>query len=256
MKLALVPAGKFVMGSPPDEAERGDDEPQHEVEITRPLYVGAYEVTQEEFTRVVGTNPSWFCATANGKDRVEGMDTRRFPVEKLSWHQADDFCRKLSALPAEKEAGRVYRLPTEAEWEYACRGGSSDPGPFFFKKPGRSLSAKQANFNGGFPYGGAPEIPALERTTAVGSYEPNGFGLYDLQGNVSEWCHDAYEREYYRSGPKQDPPGPTAGPKSARVHRGGSWLNFGEHCRAADREWLVPGQGNIGIGFRVVAPIK
>jgi len=255
LKLVLIPPGRFLMGSPAAEPERGEDELQHEVAITRPFRMGVYEVTQEEYARVMGRNPSWFAPTGNGRDRVEKQDTRRFPVEQVSWQDAEQFCRKLSDLEAEKAAGRTYRLPTEAEWEYACRGGATAAGPFFFRKPSAALSAAQANFNGSFPYGDAAEIAGLGRTAAVGSYAPNGFGLYDLHGNVSEWCQDVYGKDYYRESPKEDPPGPKAVAGSGRVLRGGGWLNFGDNCRAADRDWLVPRQGNNGIGFRVVSPM-
>ena len=126
MKLVLVGPGKFLMGSPDDEAERSDDEgPQHEVEITRPFYIGTYAVTQEEYQRVMGVNPSHFSSSGGGKDSVRGMDTHRFPVENVSWKDAAEFCRRLSEMPNEKRSGRVYHLPTEAEWEYSCRGGAT-----------------------------------------------------------------------------------------------------------------------------------
>ncbi len=179
MKLVLIPAGKFMMGSPKDEKDRFDDEEQHEVEITKPFYMGVYDVTQAEYEKVMGKNPSYFSAAGDGKDRVKDMDTTRFPVEMISWADAVEFCRKLSEMPEEKQAGRVYRLPTEVEWEYACRGGTVTA--FHY---GAALSSTQANFRGNFPYGGAAKGPYLERTTKVGSYQPNAYGLYDMHGNV------------------------------------------------------------------------
>ena len=134
------------MGSPRVEAGRLDDEEQHEVEITRPFYMGMYTVTQAEYEEVMGQNPSYFSATGDGKDKVAGMDTRQFPVEMVTWNDAVEFCRKLSQLPAEQQAGRVYRLPTEAEWEYSCRAGTTTP--FHF---GNSLSSNQANTDGLHP---------------------------------------------------------------------------------------------------------
>ena len=140
MKLVLIPPGEFMMGSPKELIEeelnaRWNDKwykerlpgegPQHRVRITKPFYLGMYVVTQEEYQRVMGTNPSEFSATGKGKDKVAGQDTKRFPVEKVSWDDAVEFCRKLSDMPEEKAAGRMYRLPSEAQWEYACRAGST-----------------------------------------------------------------------------------------------------------------------------------
>ncbi len=164
MKLVLIPAGKFMMGSPKDEKDRGDDEEQHEVSITKPFYLGVYLVTQAEYEKVMGNNPSWFSAKGDGKDKVKDIDTSLFPVEMVYWNNAIAFCKKLSELPEEKKAGRVYRLPTEAEWEYACRAGTKTV--FHY---GDSLSSKQANFDGRFPYGQVEEGPHLGRTTKVGS---------------------------------------------------------------------------------------
>src|SRR5262249_9096060 len=124
MQFAWIPAGKFWMGSRPDEEKRERDETQHEVEITRPFFLSKFETTQEEYEKVTGQNPSYFCETGGGKDQVRDLaDTRRFPVECVSRWDARTFCEKLSGLPEERAAGRVYRLPTEAEWEYACRAG-------------------------------------------------------------------------------------------------------------------------------------
>jgi uncharacterized protein (TIGR02996 family) len=209
MTLVLIPPGTFLMGSPPDEVERTDAEgPQHEVEITRPFYLGAYPVTQEEYQKVMGVNPSHFSPSGEGRSEVTGLDTRRFPVEAGTWDDPVAFCRRLSELPEENRYGRQYRLPTEAEWEYACRGGARDAMPFYFKRPTAALSSAQANFDGNHPYGGALTGPCLERTTAVGSYPPNAFGLYDMHGNVWECCSDWYDPYYYSQSPRQDPQGP------------------------------------------------
>jgi hypothetical protein len=152
MELVLIPRGTFLMGSPKDEEGRRDDDegPQHEVRITRPFYLGVYAVTQAEYQKVMGKNPSWFCKDNFGKDKVEGLDTGRFPVEHVSWADARKFCDELSKWAQEKKRGRLYRLPSEAEWEYACRAGTKTP--FHF---GKSASSTQANFYGGSPYGGA-----------------------------------------------------------------------------------------------------
>jgi formylglycine-generating enzyme required for sulfatase activity len=234
MKLVLIPAGKFTMGSPKDEKDRSEDEgPQHEVEITRPFYLSVHEVTQAEYEKVMGTNPSSFSATGDGKNKVEGQDMSRFPVEEVSWNDAVEFCKKL--LPEEKRNERVYRLPTEAEWEYACRGGASLQ-PFHY---GDSLSSTQANFHSN-----------LGRTTRVGSYEANAFGLYDMHGNVWEWCADWYDTNYYKHSPRKDPKGPATGTR--RVLRGGSWGYNGGNCRSAYRGNYDPGYRSVGSGFRVV----
>jgi formylglycine-generating enzyme required for sulfatase activity/outer membrane protein assembly factor BamB len=245
LKLALIPAGEFLMGSPDSDKEATDDEkPQHRVRSTRPFYLGVYEVTQEEYQRVMGSNPSFFAPTGTGKDKVAGRSTARFPVEQVTWPSAVEFCRRLSQLPAEKQAGRVYRLPTEAEWEYACRAGTRTAFAF-----GDALSSRQANFDGNYPSGGAPKGPFLARPTEVGSYAPNAWGLYDLHGNVWEWCADWYGRTYYRESPTDDPPGPPSG--SARVIRGGEWYGDARDCRSAFRYADLPTGVFYVMGFRV-----
>jgi formylglycine-generating enzyme required for sulfatase activity len=177
------------------------------------------------------------------------QDTRRFAVESVSWEDAFEFCRRLSDLPEEKRAGRLYRLPTEAEWEYSCRGGTSSLTPFYFEAPSTSASSTQANFDGNYPYGGAPKGPYLQRTTTVGSYKPNVFGLYDMHGNVGEWCHDWYGK--YPTEKVTDPAGPAEG--SARVIRGGSWHNHAFYCRASCRGSFEPDQRHDYLGFRLAA---
>jgi uncharacterized protein (TIGR02996 family) len=246
MELVLIPPGQFVMGSPPDEEGRRDDETQREVASTRPFYLGAFPVTQEEYQNVTGTSPSYFSTGGDGAGSVKGLDTRRFPVEQVSWDDAVAFCKKLSAMPAETRSGRKYRLPTEAEWEYSCRGGARSSEPFHF---GASLSSTQANFNGNYPYGAAHKGPYLARTSEVGSYKPNAFGLYDLHGNVWEWCSDWYEPGYYATSPAKDPSGPPRG--SGRVLRGGNWYNPGQYCRSAIRDRYAPAYRNDHLGFRV-----
>ncbi len=249
MKLVLVQPGIFLMGSPPNEAERSDDEHQHEVEIAQPFYAGIYPVTQEQYQRVMGTNPSHFSSTGGGKDKVKGMDTGPFPVESVTWDEAAEFCRRLSELSDEKMNERLYRLPTDAEWEYICRGGpfiKKPSPPFYF---GNSLSPTQANFDGNYPYGGAAQGQYLQRPTKVGSYPPNALGLYDLHGNGWEWCADWFDAEYYKRSPRQDPQGPENGER--RVLRGGSWNIVGRHCRAACRVG-APGVHDSYGGFRVV----
>jgi formylglycine-generating enzyme required for sulfatase activity len=256
MKLVRIPAGKFLMGSPKEEQRRNDDEgPVHEVEITQPFYLGIYPVTQGKYERVRAANPSLYERLRGINPShfkiVRGYDTRRFPVESVSWKDAVEFCRLLSAMPEEKRAGRVYRLPTEAEWEYACRAGASDSQPFYFDKPTAILSPSDANFDGRQPYGGR-KGRFLGHPSPVGSYSPNAFGVYDMHGNVWEWCSDLYDARYYRDSPRKDPQGPEDSREERRVLRGGSWLDGGESCRAALRDRALPAERSHGIGFRVV----
>ena len=200
--------------------------------------------------RVTGVNPSWFSLTGDGASRVGGLSTRSFPVERVSWEDAVEFCRKLSDLDEEKRSRRTYRLPTEAEWEYACRAGSGPENPFSF---GRVLSSAQANFDGHHPYGGAAEGPHLARTAKVGSYPPNALGLYDMHGNVWEWCADWYGHGYYKESPSRDPSAPQNGKR--RVVRGGSCYNSGGDCRAACRNSDAPNSRCLTFGLRVVCSI-
>lgn len=229
MKLVLVPAGQFMMGSPADEAERRDDEgPQHRVRITRPFYLGAYEVTQDQFEKVMGSNPSRF----QGPTR---------PVDSVTWNEAVEFCRRLGT-----SEGRTYRLPTEAEWEYACRAGTATA-----FNSGRTLSFKtDANFNADYAYEGSQIGPYLEKTVPVGSYRPNAWGLYDMHGNVWEWCQDWYASDTYAKSPTDDPAGPASG--SYRVDRGGAWNVDAAGSRSAYRDGCVVQMRDDARGFRVV----
>jgi formylglycine-generating enzyme required for sulfatase activity len=221
---------------------------QHPVEITRPFYLGAYEVTQAQYQKVMDQNRAHFSDKNGG-----GPD---HPVEQVTWVEAVSFCGKLSGLPAEKKAGRRYRLPTEAEWEYACRAGTTTP--FHF---GKGLSSTQANFDGNHPYGDAAKGPYLRKTAKVGSYKPNAWGLYDMHGNVAEWCSDYYDPDYYKNSPKEDPTGPAKGVLNTgfssffHVVRGGCWLDEARGCRSAYRFRLQPGQPYRLVGFRVVCVV-
>jgi serine/threonine protein kinase len=221
MKLALIPAGKFLMGASAEDiaawknapfkgfAGQADfwvkeATPQHEVRITRSFYLGVYPVTQGQYERIMGRNPS---ANKESPDH---------PVEMVYWHDAMEFCKRLSDLPEEKRAGRTYRLPTEAEWEYACRAGTTTT--FYC---GMTLSSRQANIHGEHPFGGAAEKgPTVGKTVKVGSYPPNQFGLYDMHGNVWQWCLDG--QRTYTARPVDDPRGPET-PGSPRSMRGGAW---------------------------------
>jgi formylglycine-generating enzyme required for sulfatase activity len=241
MEFVLIPRGKFQMGSPEDEKDRADDEEQHEVVITRPFYLGKYEVTQEQYGQIVGANPSWFSADGEGKESVKDLDTRRFPVEQVSWEDAVSFCRKLTDRDDKR---RRFRLPSEAEWEYACRAGTTTP--FHF---GKALNGDKANCAGNVPYGTDEKGRYLERTCRVGSYAANAFGLYDMHGNVWEWCEDYYGP--YKGLDIKDQLRTEKVDESARVVRGGSWYSSARHCRAAVRGRDAPGNRDNSSGFRV-----
>jgi formylglycine-generating enzyme required for sulfatase activity len=235
MELVLIPAGEFDMGSPDsDKDAESDEKPQHRVKISKPFYLGKYEVTQEQYEKVMGKNPSHFAKTGEGKERLAGLDTSQFPVERVSWEDALTFCEKLSSLAEEKKAGWLYRLPTEAEWEYACRAGTTTR-----YHVGDTLTAKEANFDS-----------KLERTTKVGSYPANAFGLHDMHGNVWEWCADWYNPEEYTKDQRVDPQGPSQG--ATRVNRGGSWDSTPRYCRSACRFRGPPSDRILYLGFRLV----
>lgn len=235
--LVYIQPGTFTMGSPESEAGRSTNEgPQTEVTISRGFWIGKYEVTEEECVAVMGTNVSFF------------QWSPQLPCEWMSWEMATNYCYELTER--ERAGGRLpvgyaYRLPTEAEWEYACRAGTATP---FGLGDGTSLSSYQANFDGTFPYGGAPLGPYFDGTTIVGSYGPNAWGLYDMHGNVWEWCQDWYGP--YPGGKVTDPKGPASG--SAHVLRGGGWTSPGKACRSAERDSDSPTFQNYNNGFRVV----
>jgi formylglycine-generating enzyme required for sulfatase activity len=241
MRLVLISAGRFRMGSPDAEPGRGADEgPQHPVHISRPFYIGIYPVTQREYEAAMGRNPAHF-SRANGGGPAH-------PVEQVSWEDAVAFCRRLAGLAAEKRAGRSYRLPTEAEWEYACRAGTTTP---FWN--GDALSSEHATFDGSHPYGKAERGPYLQKTTKVGCYAANPWGLFDAHGNVWEWCADRYDERYYERSPEADPQGPSRGDR--HLVRGGSWNNSGHLCRSARRNKHAADFRSEHLGFRVVLDV-
>ncbi len=204
MKLTRIPAGQFQMGSPEDEPGRKASwEKQHLVKITKPFYLGVYEVTQQQYKQVMRRDPFEFSPTGLSEKKVQGIDTSRFPAESVTWKDAAEFCRKLSELPEERSAGRSYRLPTEAEWEYACRGGTST-----IYHCGDEITQQQARFEH------PSRIPAT-----VGSYPPNPLGLHDMHGNVSEWVMDWFAMRYFEESPIEDPPGPSVVKDHARWRR-------------------------------------
>ena len=230
MKLVLTPKGTFMMGSPESEEARFEDETQHEVTISKDYYLGVHEVTQAQYEKVMGTKPSYFQG-----DEIKGSSTNN-PVESVSWLDAVEFCKKLSDLPEEKAAGRVYRLPTEAEWEYACRAGSKSA--YSFGESSKSLG-DYAWFDGN----------SNNQTHPVGEKKANAWGLYDMHGNVWEWCSDWYGE--YPNGAVSDPVGPRPRKGSHRVIRGGSWCHEAAYCRSAYRYRYVPQDQDDLFGFRV-----
>ena len=228
MKLVLIPKGTFMMGSPESEERRDKNETQHEVTISKDYYLGVYEVTQAQYEKVMGKNPSRFQGAKVGNENAD------LAVENGSWDDAVEFCKKLSDLPEEKKAGRMYRLPTEAEWEYACRAGS---------KTAYSFDDEE----GLLPEYGWFSRNSSRRTHTVGLLEPNAWGLHDMHGNVWEWCSDWYEE--YPKGAVSDPTGPKEG--SYRVLRGGCWNDEAAYCRSAFRIRLDPSYRSNILGFRL-----
>jgi formylglycine-generating enzyme required for sulfatase activity len=225
MDLMLIPPGEFLMGSPAFEEGRHGSETQHKVTLTKPFFMGVTEVTQFHFARILRKNPSKFKAA-------------RHPVEQVTWDEAVEFCARLSDLPAEKRAGRVYRLPTEAEWEYACRAGTTTAYSF-------------GNDQGQLSNYGWWKVNSGGASHPVGLKKPNPWGLYDLHGNVWEWCQDW--RGDYLSPQITDPVGRSSGER--RVNRGGSWEQVARTCRSACRGGLPPTLPANVLGFRVVCSI-
>jgi formylglycine-generating enzyme required for sulfatase activity len=228
MTFKEIPAGTFMMGSPEGEPGRRDNETQHPVTITKPFYMQTTEVTQGQWQAVMGTEP-W-----KGKQYVkEGPD---YAATYVSWDDAVSYCKKLSA-----KEGKRYRLPTEAEWEYACRAGTKTAWSFgdneavlgdyaWYRENAWDIDEKYAH--------------------QVELKKPNAFGLYDMRGNVYEWCHDYYEEDYYKQSPAQDPTGPSRG--SSRVQRGDWWAGYTRFSRSAFRIGLGAAGRDYGVGFRLV----
>jgi formylglycine-generating enzyme required for sulfatase activity len=252
-----VEGGTFTMGSPASEPERMYNEVQHRVTVNA-FYIGKYQVTQAEYEAVMGANPSYFKGS-------------NLPVERVSWYDAVEFCNKLSQkegltpaytidktrsdpnnrsendtvrwLVTWNQNANGYRLPTEAEWEYACRAGTTTP-----FSTGNNITTSNANYNGNYPYNNNAKGIYREKTTPVGSFAPNPWGLYDMHGNVWEWCWDWYGD--YSSGAQTDPRGAVTG--SYRVLRGGFWGNLGQYLRSALRGSGGPSIRGLDIGFRLV----
>jgi formylglycine-generating enzyme len=265
MEFVLIPSGTFTMGSPEGEAGHPTDETQHQVRVSE-FYMSKYEVTVAEFRKFVaatgyrtdaekgggsyifdGTN---YVNTAgvNWRHGISGnvrpQSEENHPVVHVSWNDAVAYCKALSA-----KRGKVYRLPTEAEWEYACRAGSRTP-----FSTGENLPTNQANYDGNYPYNGNPTGVYRQNTVAVNRFAPNAWGLYNMHGNVWEWCSDRYDPSYYDECKANhtviNPAGSSTG--STRVLRGGSWYNLAETCRSAYRRGSTPGSRTYDLGFRLV----
>lgn len=234
MKFVPLPKATFYMGG-------GGGEAGKKTEIKEDFEIAAHPVTQGQWEWVMGTKPSYFSRQGRGdflvKD-IEDEELKLFPVETVSWDDAQEFLKRVN----EKEKGRgyLYRLPTEAEWEYACRGGATSEKEcsyhFYFDKPTNDLSSTQANFEGNYPFGDAKKGPFVGRTTKVGSYAPNKLGLYDMHGNVWQWTSTQLD--------------------SGRVCRGGCWSFVGESCQAAIRSKVEPSARTIGNGLRVARVLR
>jgi formylglycine-generating enzyme len=231
--LVFVKGGEYDMGCTSEQKDCVDDEkPTHQVTLSD-FYIGKYEVTQKEWTEIMGNNPSSF---KNGDN---------YPVESVSWDAIQTFLSKLNT----KYPNRNYRLPTEAEWEYAARGGGKE---VVFGNGKNTLDPKGANFDARAANKTAYSVAGeyRQKTTPVGSFIPNAIGLYDMSGNVYEWCSDWYGSDYYKNSPAINPQGPTSG--SLRVLRGGSWNFYPQNCRVANRYYRSrPVDCSFNIGFRL-----
>ncbi len=228
LEMVYVAKGKFTMGSNVDDSEK----PPHEVTVPA-FYIGKFQITQAQWKAVMG------------EKLKPGFKGDSLPMESVSWEDAKEFCSKLAQLN-----NKAYRLPSEAEWEYACRAGTTTEFAF-----GDSLSSEQANFNGDYPYGSAKKSIYREKTTPVGSFDPNAFGPYDMHGNVWEWCEDVWHGDYKES-PIDGSAWLNDGDSTYRIVRGGSWYNNGSRCRSAVRYHYPPGARFRFIGFRVVVAAR
>jgi formylglycine-generating enzyme required for sulfatase activity len=242
MKLVSIPAGEFKMGSSksPEEIAQlfvskaeyyKDEHPQHAVRLSKGFYMATTEVTQGQWKAVMGTEP-W-------KGQTFAQENADHAASYISWEDATEYCRQLS-----QKEGKPYRLPTEAEWEYACRGGTTTV--YSFGNDAAGLKDYAWFYDNAYDVGERYAHP-------VGQKRANAFGLYDMHGNVYEWCSDWYDEDYYGKSPSVDPKGPTSG--SSRVLRGGSWYDNAQYCRSADRGRLAPTVRYYGSGFRVVCAL-
>ena len=223
IKFCWCPNGTFMMGSPADAIGSERNEQQFEVTLSKGFWIQQTELTQTQYEALMGVNPSHFRGDSN-------------PVESVNYSDANEFCRRLGELPPEKNSGNLYRLPTEAEWEYACRAGSTSS--FCFGDDESMLEEY-----------GWYTMNATRTTHLVGGKKPNAWGLHDMHGNVGEWCSDFYSA--YPSGPQTDPHGPESG--GDIVVRGGGWFFVPQNARSAHRDAYPKGARYVGLGFRLVA---
>ncbi|MBE9219546.1 bifunctional serine/threonine-protein kinase/formylglycine-generating enzyme family protein [Dolichospermum flos-aquae] len=231
LEMIAIPGGTFWMGSPANEAKRHDDEgPQHQVTVPS-FFMGKYPLTQAQYQAIMGHNPSYF----KGNNR---------PVETVSWDDAVTFCRKLS-----QRTGKNYRLPSEAEWEYACRAGTKTPFSF-----GDNITTDLVNYNGNYPYKSAPKGKYRQQTTDVGTFPPNAFGLYDMHGNVWEWCEDDWHENYINA-PINGSAWKNQSGSNIKLLRGGSWYYFARYCRSALRLKDSRGLSYRLYGFRLAVSL-
>ncbi|MEM9273120.1 MAG: formylglycine-generating enzyme family protein [Cyanobacteria bacterium P01_F01_bin.143] len=233
LEMVLIPSGKFIMGAAPREVDSSRSErPQHEVKIQKAFMMGKYSITQEQWQAIMGNNPSVF------------KEDKR-PVENISWYQAVEFCDRISQLTR-----REYRLPSEAEWEYACRAGTTTP--FHF---GETITTDLANYDGNYTYGEGVKGEYQQETTTVGKFEiANNFGLCDMHGNVWQWCLDHWHNDY-KNAPSDGSAWVSGGKSNRRVLRGGSWLSNPNSCRSATRNVINPEFVSDVISFRVVCSV-
>ncbi|MBQ7028857.1 MAG: formylglycine-generating enzyme family protein [Thermoguttaceae bacterium] len=256
-----APPGKFTMGSPETEVMRVDHETLHDVTFESGFWILATPVTQRQFMLTKKRNPAEFCSTGSFRRRVVNLDTSEFPIENVSWNAAKTYCRKLSQKLRKAKDPFYFDLPTDEEWEYACRAGTSTP--FFW---GDTWSPDKANCDGQFPYG--PKAPSvdfnavrLERPTPVGSYPPNAWGIYDMHGNIQEWVADWYPgyedcpelfAEYRFSDSTEESLAREYPRERCKIYRGGSWYNSPWFARSARRDFTSPDSKSWKFGFRVV----
>lgn len=236
--MMFIPGDTFTMGSPEDESERRSNEgPQHTVTI-KPFFMGKYPVTQVQWLFVAGLPAVKLDVLDPNPSSFKGV---QLPVEQVSWDEAVEFCARLS-----QHTGRTYQLPSEAQWEYACRAGTTTP--FHF---GETITPELANYRGTETFGDGPNGVYRKETTYVGSFPVNAFGLCDTHGNVLEWCQDVWHSSY--EGASSDGSAWTEGSvQEARILRGGSWYNLPGLCRSAFRNYSNPDVRGYSIGFRVV----
>ena len=238
LEMVKIAGGNFMMGSPTTESNRNDNEsPQHQVDIA-PFDMGKYPITQAQW-KVVAALPKINIDLNSDPSNFKGANR---PVENVNWHEAQEFCQRLS-----QKTGKTYRLPSEAEWEYACRAVTTTP--FLF---GETITVDLANYDGNYTYAAAPKGIYRQQTTDVGSFPPNAFGLYDMHGNVWEWCADLWH-DNYNNAPSDGSVWESGGNNDFRLIRGGSWGDYPWHCRSAFRNRIQSDSRNGNVGFRVVA---